>query len=128
MKKLIYPFAFALVLSSCSFSIGEKSGVSFCETCDEDLKCENESESFPAGEQVFIRLHSNDPFGIDVLKTKLIFVDGKKEKVIDSSEEEINPEWNTFCKGLTLNEPGEYKVIFSDGAGEVIDEGTMTYE
>lgn len=106
-----------------SVSKNDKS-VTFCTSVDKDLKPTGESDNFTKG-NVTVRLTSSGKFNTDKVKVTLYKIDGKSESIIDSSEEQVNPDWSVVAFPIKFTESGSYRVDFTKDGNSKIGSGTV---
>ncbi len=112
-----------LVLSGCG---GEQELV-FCESVDEDLNPVNPGSVFTTGEIKMV-LQSSSSLDTSSVQISMYQVHNGHEEIMDSVQEQINPEWDTFYYPLTFFDPGKYKILVSEADGDVIVENTVRIE
>jgi hypothetical protein len=111
-----------IFLQSCDT---KTSKVTFCDSVDSDLKEVNPGESFDHG-SLWVKLLCKEDFNLNSVKVTLYKVDGASEKVIDTFEQTVSPEWNALAVPFSVADPGTYKVGFSTPDGKLLGSGKVT--
>lgn len=102
------------------------SEVIFCEDVDNDLNPINSATTFSAG-QFYVKLQTPSAFDTREINVTIYSKNGSSESIIESSDQQVNQEWNQVAMPITLTDSGEYKVTFSRTSDSVIiGEGEVT--
>ena len=102
--------------------------VEFCIGVDNNLNPIGISETFSAG-QVYARLETEDPFKTTKIKVTIYKQKNGTESVLDSSEQEVNQDWNTIAIPVSFDIPGKYKVAFTNLSNDKkLGEGQVTIQ
>lgn len=102
------------------------SEVIFCEDVDNDLNPINSATTFSAG-QFYVKLQTPSAFDTREINVTIYSKNGSSESIIESSDQQVNQEWNQVAMPITFTDSGEYKVTFSRTSDSVIiGEGEVT--
>ena len=102
------------------------SEVIFCEDVDDDLNPINSATTFSAG-QFYVKLQTPSAFDTREINVTIYSKNGSSESIFESSDQQVNQEWNQVAMPITFTDSGEYKVTFSRTSDSVIiGEGEVT--
>ncbi|OOM11148.1 zinc ribbon domain-containing protein [Clostridium saccharobutylicum] len=124
-------FAIIIIIGIASGNSNNKksstnnNSVIFCTQVDKDLKPIGESESFSVG-SVTVELKSSEKFDTDKVKVTLYKISGGSEAIVDSSENEVNPDWSVVAFPINIKEAGEYRVDFTKNGKDKVGSGKVT--
>ncbi|MBK1811531.1 DUF4190 domain-containing protein [Clostridium sp. YIM B02505] len=119
--------------TTSSFNTISKSNLSgqviFCEKIDNNLNPINSSTTFSAG-QVYVKFVTPATFKTTKIKIAIYYENGTTESIVDSKDEQVNQDWNTFAIPIKLTNPGKYKIVLtrlSDSSNDInLGEGEVT--